>query len=787
MLKSTLFQLNFFERDQNDERYIKTQRFATRLYLFILVISIDVLCFYTLLNKEIYRGTSRNPTEAEFRSLKKLYPESLSCPCSDISVPYSNFLTLDANYHPVCTSDLVSQAWIDYNTDDASFPFYHYLEYRRNAAFQFQLLATLCKRARQTGDDALTVFFRTNFVGSEVVPQDRFESQINSLIEAWKSNTVGGFLRAMQLIRTTNQGNQFINSFFNTEFIINETTGLVNLKPREYDSCSCRTSQFCRTEMNIYVYDGSTGSGVSDFTVQNFFCGCSPLESLLASTLECFYRQDCMNTLIARIGRSASSVFTPLDANMTFPYDTIEKLLNKIMVHSWSQNISFTSYYQKCSPHSCTYTFSRSITTLSLITTLMEIVGGLTLILKILFLIVLRTVERILEKGWRLALIELIRSMGVCNQEHQVIERLQFALLSMVLLAASVILSSSSYTETVQVMSPSRSTYENLPRRFSASLYCPCSKISIQYKSFLTITPRLHQICHSDFMREDSSDFVYSGSDRNSSDFLVTAAGQLSLIQLFCKFSTGTVNSELSQLAITDWVGTQLLSTNLFGRQVQKTIHDARMRAPIEVLGTLALIRETMGSNMIMSTFSTNWRFQDKPIDRLEGLLHTAPIAYDECNCGYSSRCVRPSRGMLAGCYPLEALLQSTLECFYGPSCIYLSTVFPPLDSESLPRSRFDMNESMESIVSQLMVEDYEIRLSYDLYFAQCKPTSCSYSFVRSQRALEIVTVLISLYSGIAIISGCVVLHSIKLRHHRQRNRVHLITNTNTLDTIGHQ
>ena len=211
------------------------------------------------------------------------------------------------------------------------------------------------------------------------------------------------------------------------------------------------------------------------------------------------------------------------------------------------------------------------------------------------------------------------------------------------------------------------------------------------------------------------------------------------------------------------------------------------MRAPIDVLGTLALIRETMGSNMIMSTFSSNWKFQDKPIDRSEGLLHTAPVAYDECNCGHSSRCVRPSRGMLAGCYPLEALLQSTLECFHQQGCIYLSTVLPALDSESLSRSRFGINETTESIVSQLMVEDYEIRLSYDMYFAQCKAASCSYSYIRSQRAMEIVTVLISLYSGLAIISGCVVLHSIKLRHHRQRNQVHLSTTSPGVDTVDHQ
>jgi hypothetical protein len=67
---------------------------------------------------------------------------------------------------------------------------------------------------------------------------------------------------------------------------------------------------------------------------------------------------------------------------------------------------------------------------------------------------------------------------------------------------------------------------------------------------------------------------------------------------------------------------------------------------------------------------------------------------YDGCDSGFSKYCVEPMRdvdgvdmsGLVVGCYPLEALLQSTLEYLYEESCFQriFKTSSMPIDASLL-------------------------------------------------------------------------------------------------------
>ncbi|CAF3382137.1 unnamed protein product [Rotaria sp. Silwood1] len=104
---------------------------------------------------------------------------------------------------------------------------------------------------------------------------------------------------------------------------------------------------------------------------------------------------------------------------------------------------------------------------------------------------------------------------------------------------------------------------------------------------------------------------------------------------------------------------------------------------------------------------------------------------------------------MLAGCYPLEGLLQSSIGGLYDYNCTYANSLFPALDSESLKSTRFDANTSIESILSQLMVETYLTDMSYASYVAVCAPSFCACTYLQKQTTTEILTLLISLYAGL--------------------------------------
>jgi hypothetical protein len=192
--------------------------------------------------------------------------------------------------------------------------------------------------------------------------------------------------------------------------------------------------------------------------------------------------------------------------------------------------------------------------------------------------------------------------------------------------------------------------------------------------------------------------------------FMKTTAHYLGSI---CDLSQKTVRDTLSQLATTDYIDAQLMPPTSFKNRMQTVIDTFERRTPSLLLRILDLIREITAANQLMSMYSTNWKYIDANVEQIIALLHTVPLEYQECTCGLSSKCTQSSRGMKAGCYPLESLLQSTLQCFYNQQCIDPNANFKALDSSSV-HSRFATNSTIEDILNKLMVEEYSKNISYE-------------------------------------------------------------------------
>ncbi|CAF4134571.1 unnamed protein product [Rotaria sp. Silwood2] len=134
------------------------------------------------------------------------------------------------------------------------------------------------------------------------------------------------------------------------------------------------------------------------------------------------------------------------------------------------------------------------------------------------------------------------------------------------------------------------------------------------------------------------------------------------------------------------------------------------------------------------------------------------------CSCGSSSSCQKPQGffcrnvsclkfnaqpnrtipGMFLGCFPIDSILLSTLECLYDQSCIQMlidsrsfdfSDIVVVSDNltnitalNQLAPSRFLPNTSLETIISQLFMENWTTSVNFSAYFAQCQPDSCIYT-----------------------------------------------------------
>ncbi|CAM2730546.1 unnamed protein product, partial [Rotaria socialis] len=141
--------------------------------------------------------------------------------------------------------------------------------------------------------------------------------------------------------------------------------------------------------------------------------------------------------------------------------------------------------------------------------------------------------------------------------------------------------------------------------------------------------------------------------------------------------------------------------------------------------------RGLIQGNGLVSAYSTNWYPFTYRIDSGE-TIYFKPQYYgsDRCNCATSATCTQPSTpfidGYLVGCTPLEALLQSTIECLYEQSCVDLLGIYLnmslPNSSISLKKNetRFSSTNTTDSIVQQMFVETCSSNVSYNQYFEQC-------------------------------------------------------------------
>jgi hypothetical protein len=109
--------------------------------------------------------------------------------------------------------------------------------------------------------------------------------------------------------------------------------------------------------------------------------------------------------------------------------------------------------------------------------------------------------------------------------------------------------------------------------------------------------------------------------------------------------------------------------------------------------------------------------------------------------------------GMLVGCLPYDALMDSTLECFYSETCLNetatrissLPASARPKPLDSLRLSGYSPKDSLMQICDRQMTDRWQIIKNFSAYYSQCSPIECTYSFH------YLLSLLISLYGGLTV------------------------------------
>ena len=152
------------------------------------------------------------------------------------------------------------------------------------------------------------------------------------------------------------------------------------------------------------------------FPVQGFRIGCFILDSLLTSSLECFYNSSCLHTFLKYININSTSIFF-LSSNKFNHTDTIEILLNSLMIEQWKISIDYRSYFLACQVKSCSYTYQSRRSFLSILTTILGLIGGLTTILVFLIPILVQ-LKRRKKKQTKTILNRKIRIRRMFNRQN---------------------------------------------------------------------------------------------------------------------------------------------------------------------------------------------------------------------------------------------------------------------------------------------------------------------------------------------------------------------------------
>ena len=193
------------------------------------------------------------------------------------------------------------------------------------------------------------------------------------------------------------------------QVVVGDTESTCFISNNDFDNgCSCGTDSSCASAQGFYCGGLScvSDSPRLNQTIPGLVRSCLLLDSLLASSLQCFYNASCIQMLIEWRSFVAGdpvpdpylSDIHPLDSTIKsrfLPETTLDPIFSQLFVDDWSNSTNFTAYYNQCAPNQCTYTYQERFNRAYLISTILGIIGGLSVALKILIPPIITLLRRI--------------------------------------------------------------------------------------------------------------------------------------------------------------------------------------------------------------------------------------------------------------------------------------------------------------------------------------------------------------------------------------------------------
>jgi hypothetical protein len=363
---------------------LQAQHISTRAFIVLLGLSLSILVLYTSTVRIVKTVTVQTPDLDRYNQLYADHPQTLTCPCTKISMKYGTFLHINHSLHQVCSSVFVSEEFIAYTGQSSN-------SFRRTDSFQnggfsaFQALRAICQLVQDAISISVEQFYSISYVNSVTIPTTHFQSQANTLVQQFISSTTKSFLMSLRMVRNLTHANALFSILyangFSDVFYVART-----LQPSERvynDECNCIASSACITDMRMYW----NYMNLSPWTLPGFYRGCYIIEALLKSNLECFYNLSCLDMFHYYLQFDSMMNTTALDPALStryLPTTSIGEIVDQMMVEKWNWSANHANYFTACQPKECTYTVTDRNGAIYIVTTVISLIGGLVTVWKIL-------------------------------------------------------------------------------------------------------------------------------------------------------------------------------------------------------------------------------------------------------------------------------------------------------------------------------------------------------------------------------------------------------------------
>ncbi|CAF3922686.1 unnamed protein product [Adineta steineri] len=325
---------------------------TTRLYIVLLIIGHVILILHTIIQPQILTKIFDQPSLTTYDRLMVDHSDTLQCPCSSISSIYNRYITIEPVFHQVCSSPFSSDHWRENVTAELApnVSVYDARDYRLFLSAHLQCLTGLCNLSMQSVNDSIGQLLSSLYITTQLQSPTAFQTHIDSVVQQ--------------------------------NFLTNASLALT--EPVTYDNdCSCAFYANCTTQAGFFETNSSEIIAIKGLKI-----GCTPSESFLSSTLECFYDSSCINLIETKIKNTTimntTYVTELLYANSSrfLPNTTIIDLVNELFIETWLTTMNYSAYFDYCSPTYCSYTYIQQLSSLYTVTLLLGLYGGLSVVLK---------------------------------------------------------------------------------------------------------------------------------------------------------------------------------------------------------------------------------------------------------------------------------------------------------------------------------------------------------------------------------------------------------------------